>query len=304
MSREPRQRGRRWLVVAIGCALVLVVAAVVVRSLVLRDDARALSTDDALGRYRTAVSTAQPVDTPSTAGSTAQGSAVTVAAVSVVATSGASSTTSTVAPAIVRTLPEPGVYRYRTTGVEGIDVLGGTEHPYPQETTITIVPGGCGVSLRWDALKERWDQWQLCSTADGIELGTDGIQYHEFFGQGESEPVRCDVRVLLVPNALDRSDPVQQSCLLADDPWLPTWEVLERTVRTVAGEQIEVQHVRMTIDDNDDYWEHLVVDWYLTDSGLPIDVTTTKSSRSPSQVGAVVYREEYHLEIVSLTPLQ
>lgn len=199
---------------------------------------------------------------------------------------------------------EPGVYRYRTSGAEGIDVLGGTEHPYPDETTITVVPDGCGTSLRWDALQERWDQWHLCVAAAGIQLQTDGIQYHEFFGQGESEAVVCDAQVLLVPIAPQARDPVQQSCLLASDPWLPLWEVLETDHRTVEGRDLRVQHVRMTIDDNDDFWEHLVVDWYLADNGLPIEVVETKTSRSPSAVGPVQYHEQYHLQVVSLTPLQ
>ncbi len=68
--------------------------------------------------------------------------------------------------------------------------------------------------------------------------------------------------------------------------------------------EVAVQHVRMTVDDNDKYWEHTVVDWYLADTGLPVEVRSTKESRSPSPIGGVDYREQYHLELVSTIPLR
>jgi hypothetical protein len=260
-----------------------VLAAVIVRSVVLRDSARAVPTEEVVDVFRASTSTTEePASTTSTTEVTA-------------------STAATIAPPLV----EQGIYRYNTTGSENIDALDGATHDYPSETTITVVASGCGVHLRWDALRERRDEWALCSTPDGIELQADGVQYHEFFGQPDEEAVTCDGAVLLVPVVAPIPGEVQsQSCTLADDPWLPSWEVLERTTRSVEGTQIEVQHVRMTVDDNDEYWEHTVVDWYLAATGLPVEVVCTKESRSPSPIGAVTYREQYDLKLISTTPLR
>ena len=41
----------------------------------------------------------------------------------------------------VWTLPMTGVYGYTTVGRESVDALGGAEHIYPDETTITFVAG-------------------------------------------------------------------------------------------------------------------------------------------------------------------
>ena len=98
--------------------------------------------------------------------------------------------------------------------------------------------------------------------------------------------------------------PQQLSCTLADDPWMPSWEVLERTTRSVEGTTIDVQHVRMTVDDNDEYFEHTVVDWYLTATGLPVEMSSTKESRTPSPIGGIVYHEQYDLTLISTTPLR
>jgi len=303
-------RRRRWWLVAAAAVVVVVVALVVLRAVVFRDRARAVSTDEALDRFRTQASSI-PVDSAAGATTVAVIAPPTLAAVpSTAAAAPSSSATSTslvttsTAPSVPVALVAPGVYRYATIGQEHVDALDGTTHTYPPETTITVVPAGCGVSLRWDALQERWDEWQLCATPAGVELGSDGIQYHEFFGQPDNEAVVCDVPVMLVAAAPNEQAPAPQVCTLADDPWLPVWTMLERTVRTIDGQQVDVRHVQMQIADDDEYWEHTTIDWYLAPDGLPVEVVATKSSLSPSPIGAIQYDEQYHLELESLTPLR
>ena len=292
MVSAPRPRvARRWLVAALLVVTILALAAAFVRFVVLRDSTHAVPTDEALDVFRKqSTTTTQAVSTtPTTAVSTS----------TVVATS------TTVTPSAAPLLVEPGIYRYKTMGSEQIDALGGTSHDYPAETTLTVIAGDCGVHVRWDALRERRDEWGLCSTPDGIELSPLGVQYHEFYNQPDEEAVSCDRSALLVPVADSGSDgPQQLSCTLAEDPWSPSWEVLDRTTRTVDGTTIDVQHVRMTIDDNDEYFEHTVVDWYLAPTGLPVEMSSTKDSRTPSPIGGIVYHEQYDLELISTTPLQ
>ena len=114
----------------------------------------------------------------------------------------------------------------------------------------------------------------------------------------------CDRTVVLVPVGEPHDAPVRQSCTLGDDPWQPVWEVLEPSTRIVGDAELPVRHVRMTVDDDDEFWERLVADWYLAADGLPVEVTITKESRSPTVVGGVVYEEEYQLELVSAEPLR
>jgi len=299
-----RHRGRRWLVAAGVAVALIVVAVVVLKTVVFRDRARAVTTDEAVDRYRAAASTVPvtsaraPTTVAVTPPPTLPASTSTSVAPSTVAV------TSTTVPSVPVALVAPGVYRYTTTGQEHVDALNGTTHAYPAETTITVIPDGCGVSLRWDALKERWDQWHLCATPNGVELETDGIQYHEFFSQPDNEAVACQAPVMLVPVTPTEIAPQQQTCTLAADPWLPLWTVLERATHTVDGEQVEVQHVQMQIEDDDQYWEHTTIDWYLALDGLPVEVVATKSSLSASPIGAIQYDEQYQLHLESLTPLR
>jgi hypothetical protein len=297
----------RWLLIVAAALVAVVVAGIVLRFAFLRDDARPVAVEEARDRFRASTTTTTAATSPTApVASTAPTS---TAPTATVPTATDSTIVATTPPATTPTdpaasLPRPGVYRYRTTGEETIDALGGATHTYPPETTITVTPDGCGVLLRWDALVERRDEWRLCVGDAGVELQPQGVQHHEFFGQPDTEDLVCDRPVLLVPTDRAASPaPAQQSCLLADDPWLPVWEVLEPGERTVGGVTLDVRHVRMTIEDDDEYWEHNAVDWYLAPDGLPVAVTIDKSSRSPSPIGGVVYRETCRLELVSTDPL-
>lgn len=278
-TSDSRRRRRLFWWWFAGVSVVIVAALLFVRFVIFNDTATPLTTDQVLQRYRASTTVAQTV----------------------------LATTTTVTPH-EQTLPATGVYRYTTVGRESIDALDGAEHVYPDETTITFAAAGCGVEMRWDALIERHDEWNLCVTEIGIELQPTAGSYHVFFGEEKVEPIECNRSVVLIPsdsaNQSAVSEPVALSCLIGGQPWFPVWEVLGRDRRTVEGMQVEVQHVRMTVTDEDEFHEHITLDWYLDDHGLLIAATLAKQTLADTVVGAVTYKESYTLELVSLTPLR
>jgi hypothetical protein len=295
---------------------VIIVAAVGVPAFILwpRDSSRPISSDEAVQNFRASTvptdppTATRPVTNPTDPPSPTvnEPAATTSPAPTTSPTTRSTTTTpasSTTTPSGT-TLPAPGVYRYATTGWERIDALDGTQHDYPAETTITVTPDGCGVRLRWDPLAERREEWNLCVTDAGIELQADSIQYHEFFGRGELEDLECDQGVVVVPTGDPPSGPVVQTCMLEADPWVGTWTAPERSTREVDGDEIAVWHVAMTVDDNDEYWEHTTIEWYLDPHGLPVAAASTKESISPSIVGDVIYEETFEMNLVSTTPLR
>jgi hypothetical protein len=162
--------------------------------------------------------------------------------------------------------------------------------------------------MRWDALVERHDEWNLCLTEAGIELQPNGGAYHVFFGQEKIEPLVCDKSVVLIPSAdtplaID-GGPVALACQIGGQPWFPEWQVLGRDVRAVAGVEVPVQHVRMTVVDEDEFHEHITLDWYLDDHGLLVAATLEKETLADTVVGPVTYKESYSLDLVSLSPLR
>jgi hypothetical protein len=267
------RRRSRWLLVIAGALVIVVATVVVARKTLLRDRARTVSTRQALDRFR---SESTSTVTPSTV-----------------------APPTTVMP--LRTLPPIGVYRYATRGEESVDALGGATHRYPDETTITVTSDGCGVLFRWDALRERRDEWRLCAMEQGLVQG-DGLQYHEFFAQPEPEAVVCPNPPVMLPAVAKAGPAIEVDCTLDGDPWVVYWQVIGRETRTVAGTAVDTVHVRQSVNDATDIGEQSTVDWYLDDHGLPIAVTATKRSKSTSPIGAVLYREDYSLSLESLVP--
>lgn len=248
--------------------IVLVVLAV--RATLLDDDVSALPTAEAVDRFRDENGTASTVSVPAS-------------------------------------LPQPGVYRYRTEGSESIDAVGGAQHTYPDETTITVSVDGCGVTLQWDALRERNERWSLCLDGDDVVLQPTGGSYHEFFGRQQIEPLSCDRSVVVVPaRSADGSGndaPVALQCELGGRPVEQVWQVLGASTRVVDGTSMRVQHVQMRVADDDHWFEHITMDWYLDEHGLPVEIRLLESSLADTAFGDVRYDERYALELVSLTPL-
>jgi hypothetical protein len=269
--------------VLLGAVVVAVGAVVVVRNVVFRDRSRVLTSGQALDRYRQSTSTTTQATSPA--------SSTTVPA----------STPPTEPPTPV--LVEPGVYRYRTTGEESIDVLGGAHHAYPPETTITVTPDGCGVRLRWDVLQERRDEWRLCPTAAGLaEAWT--LQYHEFFKQPDPKELVCPADTLLLPVNAVAGVGWDASCTLARELEPQHFEVVGDDTVVVAGVKVPAIHVRQSVERGGEYFEHTITDWWLTSTGLPLRSVQTKSSRTPSPIGGVTYREQYSTDLETLEPLR
>jgi hypothetical protein len=298
------RRRRRWPWVVVGAVVLAVGALIVARQVIYRDQTRQVTTEQAVNRYRESTassSTSQPAHA---------GTSTTNATSATSATTGTSATSTVVAPtttasasAIARSLPAPGVYRYRTTGEESIDVLGGAHHTYPAQSTITVTPDGCGVQLRWDVLQERRDEWRLCVTPAGL-VEPWALQYHEFFKQPDAEALVCPATTLLLPSTPKTGGGWNVHCTLAGDAEPQRFEVLGSAVLQVGTVSVPTTHVRQSVNYDGSLYEHTINDWWLAADGLPVRGVETKSSASPSPIGNVIYKEHYEIDLESLTPLR
>jgi hypothetical protein len=212
-------------------------------------------------------------------------------------------TTSLVAPGfVVGSAPgDPGLYVYATTGFEEIDALGGARHDYPAETFVTMQPGGCGVTLRWTALEERWDELDLCDTAGGLSvLHYDA--YHEWFSQADLQKFACGpLDAVAIPDGGDGSWSYECANYERDEVWFV--EVVGTEKVEVAGEEVDSLHVRVTSDLSGESTGTSETDtWYLQGTSLIVRRMVNRSSVNQSLVGAVNYVEEYEIVLSSLLP--
>jgi hypothetical protein len=187
-----------------------------------------------------------------------------------------------------------GVYLYATRGAESVDALGGAHHRYPATTSITAVGARCGLKLRWDALQGRSTTWTLCTTAAGIELGSEEV-VHTFFGQADDTTYVCTGSELLRSGSF--------ACRSAHGRQDGTVRVVGRERIEVGDKPVSVLHVRTvaTISGGDEGAE--TVNWWLgTGTGLPVQVAFTSRTSRKTVIGRVHYAEDAELRLLSQTP--
>ena len=209
-------------------------------------------------------------------------------------------TTTTTIPA-VHSLVAPGVYQYATRGFDRVDALTGARHDYPEITTMTAVPYGCGVRLRWDIAVERWDSWDWC--LDGGALRQSGwVGYHEFFGT----PGRNDYTCAGDPRPLDAPAGTtwQMTCRMADRTTTTfTGTVIEATTLTVAGSEVPVLHVRYEVEVVGESTGHQTVEgWYRITDGLPVREHLTIATKQDTVIGTTNFDEDYTIDLLTPTP--
>lgn len=195
-----------------------------------------------------------------------------------------------------------GVYRYTTDGGEEVDALGGTRHDYPRQTTITVTPTDCGLRFRWDALEERYEEWELCGTGGTLSI-VEYISFHRFFGWADRQHYVCAIPAQVV---LATIAPGTTSVGVCESDGLSestSYEVVGLTDIAVGNETVEAVHLRTSVSlsggaEGSSEGEL----WLARESGLPLRWRETSTTASPSAIGSVRYEESFTIEIVSLTP--
>jgi len=195
-----------------------------------------------------------------------------------------------------------GLYEYATTGYETTDALGGSRHDYPGRTYLTIQPGGCGTLVRWEALQQRWDEWDYCP--DGRLAGR--RNYHEWFTIGNLEVWACSPPI---PGSGEVGEAWTGACTRAVGTNVEAgadntrYEVVGYETLIVGGEEVETLHLRTTAAGTGGSESADTTDvWVLPGTRLIVRQAAVGSSVSQSRIGPVHYYEEYEIALVSLYP--
>lgn len=193
-----------------------------------------------------------------------------------------------------------GVFVYDTTGWESVDALTGARHDYPPITYLTVSPGGCGELQRWQALQERWSEWEVC---DPVAVTLAGVEsYHYWFGVEDVQQYRCDPPAPYLPPGPDVTT-WTFVCSTGERSEETTVEVVETEQVDVGGEAVETIHLRYTSSLSGGSTGGSTTDrWFRAADGLLVQETGTTNSTTSSAIGTVRYTEEYTITLRSLQP--
>jgi hypothetical protein len=305
------RRGPRWIV---GIAVVLLLGLNALAFKKVSNRADPVTVETAIARYRaTAQSAADTLPSTTVAGAdadagdgaanttthqqTSPGAAQQVAPTESAGTAGEAGVERGPTPA-------PGVYVYDTSGFERVSALGGAQHDFPKQSTITITDNGCGDDIKWAPLEQRWDNWSTCSVgAQQIRLNSYST-HHEFFGQTEERTYPCqnvDVR----PISDEVGTTTNGTCARSAEFVNATTTVVGPTTVIVKGVAVDAIQIHLALQISGDTNGSQISDlWLRPADGLMLRYESIQDADGKSVIGPTHFHEEDHLTITDLSPLQ
>jgi len=272
----------------------------------LRTETTPVSFDAAVAQFEQGQqSTTAPLASSSSVTSTpAPTTAAVSSAGSTTSTTSPTSTTSATSgssPGGVTALPQPGVYRFATTGEESVALLNNPTRTYPAETPVVVEPRGCGVVVRWTPLAERTESWEMCLEGGGVRLaGYSNV--HEFFGQREERVLVCEPSAWLIPPA-SAEDETTATCTGSGLTEVRTTQVVGRSTVTVGGEEVPAVEIEVSVDTSGGTVGTTTRRLTLAaDDAFPLVWIDVVDNTTATAVGDAAYHEDLRLDAVSRQP--
>lgn len=200
------------------------------------------------------------------------------------------------------TVPEEGVYTYATDGSESIEALGGAHHEYPDRTTITVRHSDCGYTSRWEPLRERWEEFDICRDDHRARMRTITL-YHEFFERGVRHDYACGEDATI---AEVRSEPGTRwtwECHSEGGSMRTVVEILGFGIRDVGGTPVEAVQVRIhNTMDGDTRGTRQAEVWYDRWSGLELHGVYHTDTMVDTPMGSTRYVERIERSLTDVRP--
>ena len=281
------------------CIAAMSVVAIASGTFYLRSGSTPLGVGDAVERFRTTTLTPAPEN--GAAENTGDTSAPEARAATSRPRARTTYAVATPKRVVGRPRPAEGVYVYATKGGEEVDVLGGSSHTYPPETTVTIRHAGCGLIERWDALDERWDERETCATPDGDSLKR-FTSFHEFFRHADERTYTCDF--LAHPRAAKPGDTWKGRCVSGESVVNQVGRAIGFETIVVGGVRVTALHVRVDVKLTGEQEGSGVREvWGDRETGLSVLERATTTSHSMQPVfGRTRYHETLEIRLTSLEP--
>ena len=182
--------------------------------------------------------------------------------------------------------PEPGTYTYTGTGRESVDVLGGSEHVFPETVPVVVELDDDPDSCEWTSnviyVKQHVEERSFCTTEETvIDRGFE--RTIEFFGRTQETSFECGNDAIRLRADAKPGDTWSWTCTDEDAK-----ATSEYTLTYVGPETL-------TIDgDTTESW--------LASSGLPVRFSGDLKVRTKSVLGETNFQERFRYELTSLTP--
>ncbi len=198
-------------------------------------------------------------------------------------------------------LPAPGVYTYRTTGGEGLSLMG-VQRSFPSSSSMIVADGRCA-TLSWVPITQHVESTTVC-TGPGGSLSVPRLVTDESIaGTTTTSTVRCPATAYLLPPG-HRTRPAARwaaTCSLSDpaEKVSLAGAVLGPATLAVGGHDVSVEHTRFTLTFSGiDGGTNPTDFWIVPSSGLIVREHETVGVTQ----GGVRYTESMDIRLTGLEP--
>jgi len=195
--------------------------------------------------------------------------------------------------------PALGVYRYATRGSESTrGPILSTTHNYGGVSTIALSAGRCGERERWQVLAGRWTEVEACAP-HGERLAA-LTEYHEFFGFGQEESLRCHGEA--PAGSLGPGARFSNLCKSGDSSISSSSRIVGVDRVSVGNETFDTLHIKTrNAVEGDPSGTAKREEWRRRSDGLLLR-RSAESDVDTSAGGGSHYTEQYTIRLLSATP--
>jgi hypothetical protein len=197
-------------------------------------------------------------------------------------------------------LPAPGVYTYRTSGGESLNLVG-VSRSFPASTSMIVSDGRCA-TISWVPITQHTEATTVCNAPNGALTVPKQVTNVSIAGSTSTSIVNCPASTYLLPPAAHPGQRWISTCAQVN----PAEKVdmagreLGRSTMVVGGRTVSVAHARLTFTYTGaaEHGTNPIDFWIIPSSGL---IVREQETVGVTQSG-VRYTENMEATLTGLSP--
>jgi hypothetical protein len=142
-------------------------------------------------------------------------------------------------------LPPPGVYTYRTSGGESLDLVG-VARSFPSTTSMIVADGSCA-TVSWVPITQHTEATTVCNAPNGALTVPKFVTDESIAGSNSTSTIDCPAATYLLPPAARSGQRWAATCsqVSPSEKIKMTGQALGQSTMLVGGHSVSVTHARL-----------------------------------------------------------
>lgn len=196
-------------------------------------------------------------------------------------------------------LPEPGVYTYRTSGGEGLNLVG-VARSFPASTSMIVAERTCA-TVSWVPITQHTETTTLCNAPNGALIVPKLVTDESIAGSNSTSTINCPASTYLLPPSPRSGQRWVATCRQVSpaEKIEMTGQALGQSTVLVGGHSVSVTHSRLVFTyTGADHGTNPIDFWIVPSSGL---IVREREMVGVTQ-GSIRYTEDMEATLTGLYP--